>query len=101
MADSVTERLTGQTPADGAPIELNLTMPIEHLLDPDDHTPADLPGWGPVPAGIADDLLRRAGDRIWWRRLFTAPAGLNGGRMVVGGNRPPAGSPAGSPNSSS
>ena len=86
MANTTLARLTGQHPADGAPVELNLTMPIEHLLDPDNHTPADVPGWGPIPAGLADDLLRRAGDRVWWRRLFTAPAGLTGGRMVIGGD---------------
>jgi len=86
MADTAVARLTGQAPADGAPVELNLTMPIEHLLDPDQSTPADLPGWGPIPAGLADDLLHRAGARVWWRRLFTAPAGLIGGRMVVGGD---------------
>ena len=56
MADTAVERLTGQDPAGGAPVELYLTMPIEHLLDPDHRTPADLPGWGPIPAALADDL---------------------------------------------
>ena len=59
---------------------------MEHLLDPDDHTPGDLPGWGPVPAGIADDIIAAAGARVAWRRLFTAPAGLSGNRFVVGGD---------------
>jgi hypothetical protein len=39
MADTTVERLTGQAAADGAPVELNLTMPIEHLLDPGGHHP--------------------------------------------------------------
>ena len=86
MADTAVERLTGQAPADGAPVQLNLTMPIEHLIDPDDLTPGDLPGWGPIPAGLADDILHRPGARVAWRRLFTAPTGINGGRMVVGGD---------------
>jgi hypothetical protein len=86
MADTTVARLTGQAPADGAPVELNLTVPIEHLLNPDDTTPADVPGWGPIPAGITDDLLDRADGRVAWRRLFTAPAGLHGGRMIIGGD---------------
>ena len=86
MADSLNERLTGQAPAEGAPVELNLTVPVEHLLDPDDASPGEIVGHGPIPAGLVDDLLRRAGDRVWWRRLFTAPTGLGSGRMVIGGD---------------
>jgi hypothetical protein len=86
MADSLTERLTGQAPAQGAPVELNLTVPVEHLLDPHDQTPAEVPGWGPIPAGVVDDLLRRAGDQVKWRRLFTAPTGLGNGRMILAGD---------------
>ena len=90
MADTAVERLTGQAPADGRPVELNLTMPLEHLLDPDQHASADIPGYGPIPAGLVDDILRSAGDQVWWRRLFTAPT-CDGGRIIVGGdpNRPP------------
>jgi hypothetical protein len=86
MADAVTERLTGQAPADQRLVELNLTMPIEHLLDPNNQTPADIPGYGPIPAGLAGEILNRAGGRLWWRRLFTAPTGLNGSRIVIGGD---------------
>lgn len=85
MADTAVERLTGQAPTDQRPVELSLTVPLENLLDPDMHTPADLPGYGPLPAGLADDILRSAGHRTWWRRLFTAPT-HDGGRMVVGGD---------------
>ena len=86
MADSLTERLTGQAPAEGTPVELNLTVPVEHLLDPNDATPGEIVGHGPIPAGLVDDLLRRAGDRVRWRRLFTAPTGLGSGRMIVAGD---------------
>ena len=86
MADTVVERLTGQAPADGAPVELNLTVPIEHLLNPDDPTPAEVPGWGPIPAGLADDILHRASGRVAWCRLFTAPTSLTGDRVIVGGD---------------
>ncbi len=86
MADATVERLSGHAVAEGPPVEVNLTMPLEHLLNPDDTTPADMPGFGPIPAGIADDLLHRAADRISWRRLFTAPTGPHGNRIIVGGD---------------
>ena len=86
MADTAVARLTGQEVTDERPVELNLTVPLEHLLNPDDHTPADLPGYGPIPAGLADDILAGAKDRVWWRRLFTAPTTDGQGRVVVGGD---------------
>ena len=85
MADTTVERLTGQTPADERPVELTLTVPLANLIDPDASTPADLPGYGPIPAGLADDILRAARTRVWWRRLFTAPT-TDGGQMIVGGD---------------
>ena len=85
MADTTVERLTGQAPADGRPVELNLTMPIEHLIDPHNTSPAEIPGYGSIPAGLADDILGQAGDRVSWRRLFTAPGG-NSREMIVGGD---------------
>lgn len=36
-------------------------MPIEHLLDPTDQTPADLPGYGAIPAELADEIIGDAG----------------------------------------
>ena len=86
MADAVTARLTGQEVADQRPVELNLTIPLEHLTNPDDETPAEIPGFGPVPAGIADEIVGKAGAQLQWRRLFTAPAFDGLGRVVVGGD---------------
>ena len=86
MADTTVARLTGQDPADGRPVELNLTVPLDHLIDPNDHTPADLPGYGPIPAGLVDDILAKAKDRVWWRRLFTAPTTDRQGHVTVGGD---------------
>ena len=85
IADITVERLTGQTPADERPVELNLTVPLRNLLDPGHHAPAEIVGYGPVPAGLADEILRRAGHRVWWRRLFTAPTG-EGRQAIVGGD---------------
>src|SRR5215204_39082 len=74
MADTLVERLTGQAAAADVNIELHLLMPLTSLLDPHDATPAEIAGYGPIPAGTAHDLLRSSRGRRWWRRLFTAPA---------------------------
>ena len=59
MADTLVERLTGQAGADEVPIEIQLVMTDRALLA-GDATPAHVPGYGPVPAGWARDLLVRA-----------------------------------------
>src|SRR5215204_1368282 len=74
MADTLVERLTGETAAADVNIELHLLMPLTSLLDPHNPTPAEIAGYGPIPAGTAHDLLRSSRGRRWWRRLFTAPA---------------------------
>src|SRR5215203_2526069 len=81
MADTLVERLTGQDAAADVNIEVHLLMPLSSLLNPTAAAPAEILGHGPVPAGIAGDLLRSSRGRVWWRRLFTAPAG---GPMVGG-----------------
>src|SRR5215212_1284756 len=75
MADTLVERVTGQAAAADVNIELHLLMPLTSLLDPHNPTPAEIAGYGPIPAGTAHDLLRSSRGRRWWRRLFTAPAG--------------------------
>jgi hypothetical protein len=57
MADLAVERMTGQSRADGVPITVNLVM-TERALFAGDGEPAFVPGYGPVPAGWARDLLR-------------------------------------------
>ncbi len=73
MADTVTERLTGQRAAEDVPVQVHITIPVDRLIDPDDPAPADVAGFGPIPAGLADEIIGRAGAQRWWRRLFTAP----------------------------
>jgi Domain of unknown function (DUF222) len=85
MADTAVEWLTGQPRTDQRPVELNLTVPLDDLLDPDSNSPGDIPGYGPIPAGLVDEILRHAGDQVWWRRLFTAPAG-DGRQVLIGGD---------------
>ena len=65
------------TPANGAAvvpgIEVHLVMTDRALVDADDE-PAQLVGYGPIPAPVARDLIRADEQtRVWVRRLFTDP----------------------------
>jgi hypothetical protein len=75
MADTLVERLTGQTPATGGPVEIGLIMtsgalfgePAGDKQGAADTTTgsmagsaADLDGYGPIPAPVARDIIRRA-----------------------------------------
>ena len=71
VADVLVERLTGQATADATNVEINLVMTDTMLLD-DDHSPAHLHGYGPIPAALARKITRDA-DRAWVRRLYTSP----------------------------
>jgi hypothetical protein len=71
MADTLVERITGQSKATDTPVEVNLVMTDQTLLG-GDHQPAHLHGYGTIPAFLARDLVREA-DRAWVRRLFTSP----------------------------
>jgi hypothetical protein len=87
MADTLVERLTGQTGAGDVNVELQIMMPLEALLDPDSDKPATIPGYGPLPADFARQILITSTGRTWWRRLFTAPSGVKGkSGPVVGGD---------------
>ena len=51
MADTLVERITGQTRATDINIELQLMMPLETLDRPRYHRTATIPEYGPLPAG--------------------------------------------------
>ena len=78
MADALVERVTGQATADGVPVAVHLVVTDASLFGTDNE-PADLHGYGPVPAGWARDLVRAAIERLgaqpagWLRRVFTDP----------------------------
>jgi Domain of unknown function (DUF222)/HNH endonuclease len=94
MADTLVERITGQTTTDAVPVEVQLVITDRALLS-GDGTPACLTGYGPVPAAWARRLLRsrreadtrREADsahaaatpdvaaqaQVWLRRLYTHP----------------------------
>ena len=79
MADTLVERVTGQSAAQAVPLEVALVMPAESLLGGADE-PGMLPGGHPVPAAFARRLLttcadacEAAGAELALRRLFTTP----------------------------
>ena len=81
MADTLVELVTGQAMADDVPVEVQVVITDRALLAGDD-MPAHVPGYGPVPARWARELLApgpsedRPGDvraNVWVRRLFTHP----------------------------
>jgi Domain of unknown function (DUF222)/HNH endonuclease len=75
MADTLTERLTGQTSAEQAPVTVNLILSDQTLLAGGDE-PGVLEGLGPIPAPIARDLAIGASESAprWLRRLYTHPS---------------------------
>ncbi len=70
LADHFVARLTGQVTAQRTPVAINLVVSAETLLGDGDE-PADVTGYGPVPAAVARGLALAStaqGTRI--RRLF-------------------------------
>jgi Domain of unknown function (DUF222) len=87
MADTLVERLTGQAAAGDLNIELQLMMPLDALIKPDDRSAAVIPGYGPLPHELAWEILTTSRGRKWWRRLFTAPSKESSRRgPIVGGD---------------
>jgi hypothetical protein len=74
MADELVRRVTGLASACDIPVNVNLVMGPGTLFGQDDH-PAQVSGYGPIPAGTARDLVRNAKAFAWVRRLFTGPDG--------------------------
>lgn len=85
-ADVFTELLLGKQQYTKT-VQVHVTVPITALLG-DDSTPADLAGYGPLPASIARQLAFESSSV--WRRLLTDPA--TGQLLEVGRTRyrPPA-----------
>jgi hypothetical protein len=75
MADALVERITGQTSAPDVSAEVQIMMPLDTLLDANNHSPAELDGYGPLPADLARDIVATSKGRLWWRRLYAAPEG--------------------------
>lgn len=74
MADTVYERVTGRPADQPVPIQLNLVM-ADTTLAGDDHAPAWVGNYGPVPAGFARALISDAAADVktTLRRLYRHP----------------------------
>jgi hypothetical protein len=74
MADTLVERITGQTRADAVPLTINLVVSDQTLLG-GGHEPAWLHGYGPLPPDHATDLTQAAINRSMaaLRRLYATP----------------------------
>jgi hypothetical protein len=85
MADTLVERVTGQAAASDVPVEVQVVLTDSALLGVGDgaEDPAQLVGFGSVPAGWARDLIAaelptgaaeptRAA-QVWLRRLYASP----------------------------
>jgi HNH endonuclease len=74
MADTLVEKVTGQTRADQVPVEVQLVITDKALLG-GDHTPARIDGHGPIPAVVARRLIAglHQDTACWIRRLYADP----------------------------
>jgi hypothetical protein len=76
MADTLVERVTGRSAATPTPIAVNLVLSDSTLLT-DDTTPANVVGYGPIPADVARGLISNAAtdpqSRATLRRLYAHP----------------------------
>lgn len=83
MADTLVERVTGRSAATPTPIAVNVVLSDETLLG-SGNAPADLYGYGPIPATVARGLISDAvtdqRSRATLRRLYARP---NSGALVA------------------
>ncbi len=77
MADTLVERVTGRSAAAATPIAVNLVLSDQTLLG-GSSAPADVCGYGPIPAAVARGLVCGAvtdeRSRATLRRLYAHPA---------------------------
>ncbi|MCV7099709.1 HNH endonuclease, partial [Mycobacterium palustre] len=76
MADALVERVTGRDAAVPTPIAVNLVLTDETLLG-GGSAPADISGYGPIPAAVARSMVSNAifdrRSRATLRRLYAHP----------------------------
>ncbi|OIN79573.1 HNH endonuclease [Mycobacterium malmoense] len=76
MADTLVERVTGRDAAVPVPVAVNLVLSDETLLG-GDSAPADVSGYGPIPAAVARAMVSNAvtdrRSRATLRRLYAHP----------------------------
>ena len=76
MADTLVERITGQTTAEHVNVEVQVVVPVNALIDPSSPLPAEIPGHGPIPMSALASMRGRKR----WRRLLTSDG------IVIGGD---------------
>jgi hypothetical protein len=64
MADTLVERVTGQATAADVNVELQLMMPLDALINTDDHKAAMIPGYGPLPWLCLGDRGQQSGTEM-------------------------------------
>jgi hypothetical protein len=72
MADTLVERVTGQSSASAVPVTVDVVISDAALFG-DAETPAWLEGYGPVPAEVARQLATHPEARAEIRRLYATP----------------------------
>jgi hypothetical protein len=72
MADTLVQRLTGQSQPDAVPVEVTLVLSAQTLLGTSSE-PGEIHGYGPLPAPTARALALHTDAPRWLRRLFTSP----------------------------
>ncbi|MEY8017485.1 HNH endonuclease [Mycobacterium servetii] len=76
MADTLIERITGRPAVVPDPVAVNLVLSDDTLLGGDD-APAEVAGYGPIPAAVARNLVHNAAadarSRATLRRLYVHP----------------------------
>ncbi|GAA2134040.1 HNH endonuclease [Nocardioides bigeumensis] len=72
MADTLVERVTGQTTAAAVPLQVHLVVPDTVLLG-DREEAAEVDGYGPVPAELARRLVAGSPEHTELRRLYASP----------------------------
>ncbi len=80
MADTLVERLTGQTRAEDVAVEVQIIMPAELAADPDAPRTATVTGAGPLPGRLAHDLVDASRAQKRWRVLRVS---LSGGLVGI------------------
>ena len=75
MADTLVERVTGQATAGAVAVEVQLVMTDTALMH-DHDAPAQLAGYGPLPASAVRSWLNELPDEVsaWLRRLYVEPS---------------------------
>ena len=64
MADTLVQRVTGQASAGDVNVELQLMMPLDAMINPDDHSAAVIPGYGPLPGKLARQIVASSKDAM-------------------------------------